>query len=280
MKLMFKVLIVFLSVMAIALFVLRKPYEVKPAAPAALKKIATLPYQVRESSGIEVLPNNEYITHNDAGNKPYLYKLNQKGKLTGTIKLQLPNVDWEDLARDDKGNIYIGDTGNNNNKRRELAIYKVNINHPSKLEAIRFTFEDQTQFPPDKKDMNFDCEAIFWHGGNIYLVSKDRGRKRTAKVYRLKDNPGTQQAKLIGSHEVNAEISGAAISPNADKVALVSEAKLHLFRHVKNPEKYYEADYKEINLPGAGQTEAVAFITDTELVLTSEGGNLYRYSIE
>ena len=43
--------------------------------------------------------------------------------MTETIKLKLKNVDWEDLTQDDKGYIYIADTGNNNNKRRELDIY-------------------------------------------------------------------------------------------------------------------------------------------------------------
>ncbi|WP_255474181.1 hypothetical protein [Pontibacter qinzhouensis] len=277
---MIKIFFAFVTILAISFYFLREPLLRSTAAPAALEKVAALPDEVSESSGIEVLPNGSgYLTHNDAGNKPYLYQLDKSGKLTKTIKLGLPNVDWEDLARDDKGNIYIADTGNNKNKRKELAIYKVNPKDYTKAEAIRFSYEDQKDFPPAKQDMNFDCEAIFWHGGNLYLISKDRGQKQTAKIYRVTAKAGKQQAKLIGSHKIPAAITGAAISPSGKEVVLISKEKLHIFQQVKNPEKFYDGKYKEVSLRGAGQTEAVAFETDKMLVITSEGGNLYKYTL-
>ncbi|MFT2010608.1 hypothetical protein ACMA1I_18170 [Pontibacter sp. 13R65] len=277
---MIKIFFAFATILAISFYFLRDPLLDKNSSPASFEKVAALPSEISESSGIEVLPDGSgYITHNDSGNKPYLYQIDKKGKLVKTIKLKLPNVDWEDLALDSKGNIYIADTGNNNNKRKELAIYKVNAKDFNNLEAIRFSYEDQKDFPPAKKDMNFDCEAIFWHGGNLYLITKDRGQKATANVYRLSDKKGQQEAKLIGSHKIPAAITGAAISPNGKEVVLVSKEKLHIFRQVTNPEKFYEGKYQEVDLQGAGQTEAVAFETANNLVITSEGGNLYKYSL-
>ncbi|GAB3829318.1 hypothetical protein GCM10028895_44030 [Pontibacter rugosus] len=163
-------------------------FQDKPATEATttgsrLEKITALPNEVEESSGVALLANGTILTHNDAGNKPYLYLLDAKGKLQETIKLKVPNVDWEDLAQDDDGNIYIADSGNNNNQRKELAIYKVDLAAPDQVQAIRYTYEDQTEYPPQKKDRNFDSEAIFWNNGNLYLVSKDRGQGATAKVY-------------------------------------------------------------------------------------------------
>ncbi len=283
---MIKIFILLASVAALIAYFLFEPStpatsaEGKVIATRGFQRISALPSQVKESSGIEALPQQgQYVTHNDAGNKPYLYKIDEKGKLLETIKLQLPNVDWEDLARDNEGNIYIADTGNNDNNRRELAVYKVDIDNPSDLEAIRFTYEDQKEFPPSKKERNFDCEAIFWHGGNIYLVSKDRGQKETAKVYSVSATEGTHKAKLLGSVKIKAEVTGAAISPNADRVALISEGKLYLFDNLSTPAQFYDEKYKTIPLQDAGQTEAVTFADENTLVITSEGGNLYKYSL-
>ncbi|WP_242927612.1 hypothetical protein [Pontibacter vulgaris] len=283
---MIKVFIILASVTALVAYFLNKPFASETKADKhtsnknGLQMLTALPSQVKESSGIAVLSEQgQYITQNDAGNKPYLYKINEKGNLLETIKLDLPNVDWEDLSRDDEGNIYIADTGNNDNNRRELAIYKVNPENPSELEAIRFTYEDQKEYPPAKKDMNFDCEAIFWHNGTIYLVSKDRGRKQTAKVYSLSDKQGQQKAKLLGSVELKGEVTGAALSPEADKIALLTEGKLHLFSDVSDPATFYKDQFQTIPLKDAGQTEGIAFEDANTLVITSEGGNLYKYSL-
>lgn len=245
-----------------------------------LEKLANLPSAISESSGVEYLAEKKaYITHNDAGNKPHLYLINEKGQLLETIKLQLPNVDWEDLARDDAGNIYIADTGNNNNKRRELAIYKLKLSQPDKIEAIRFSYEDQKDFPPSKKDMNFDVEAVFWQGGKLYLVSKDRGLKETAKVYELPDKGGQYKAKLVGSHKLGVPVTGAASSPSGHQVALTSEGVLHIYRNVKSPASFFKGDYQKVSIKQAGQTEAVAFEDENTLVITSENGGFYRYSL-
>ncbi|MEJ8804255.1 hypothetical protein [Pontibacter sp. H249] len=283
---MIKVLTVFVVAIAAMLYFLRPHFFATDAVPASensrtssLQRIASLPSEISESSGVVVLKPNSYLTHNDAGNKPHLYRLNNKAQVEQTYKLNLPNVDWEDLAKDKEGNIYIADTGNNDNKRKELAVYKVNLNNPEQVQAIRYTYEDQKKYPPAKKERNFDCEAIFWHGGNIYLVSKDRGQGATAKVYRLPDKPGNYKAKLIGSHKLKAEVTGAAISPNTQTVLLISEGQLHLFTDYTSVDAFYEGKYQNISLKEAGQTEAVAFEDDQTLIITSEGGNLYRYTL-
>lgn len=285
MKLMIKVFIVFASVMAIAFYFLRD----QPTASSSqtnnipsdkFETLALLPNTIEESSGIELMPDNgHFITHNDAGNQPHLYEISEKGKLVKTHKLNLPNVDWEDLSRDDEGNLYIGDTGNNDDKRRELAIYKVNFNDMQKPEAIRFTYEDQKEDESKKDDNSFDCEAFFWSNSNLYLITKDRAGSNEAKVYQLPDEPGTHVAKKIGSIKIKDPITGAAISPDQQLVALLSEGKLHLFRNVSSPEKFFNSDPDKIDLHEAGQTEAVTFKDGKTLILTNEGGSLFRYTL-
>ncbi|MBB6611084.1 SdiA-regulated domain-containing protein [Pontibacter sp. Tf4] len=284
MKLMTKVFILFAAVLAVAFYFLRDQFSDAPAAAPAssgnLERLASLPGEVKESSGIETLPEKGHlITHNDAGNKPYLYEINEQGKLLKTYKLKLPNVDWEDLTRDDKGNLYISDTGNNDNKRRELAVYKVNYNAMNSPQAIRFTYEDQPHKTSKKDKIGFDSEAIFWYNNTLYLVTKDRSNTGEARIYTLPDTPGTHKAQKAGTLKLKEPVTGAAISPDASIVALLSEEKIHLYRDVPSPEKFYEQKAEEIKLDGAGQTEGITFEDAKTLLITSEGGNLYRYKL-
>ncbi|WP_299703870.1 hypothetical protein [uncultured Pontibacter sp.] len=280
---MLKILAFFIPVMVALFYFLGRPADSATSnttTSSNVEKLANLPSPISESSGVEFLADKKvYVTHNDAGNKPHLYLIDEKGKLKQTIKLKLPNVDWEDLTRDDKGNLYISDTGNNNNKRRELAIYKLNLNSPEQIEAIRFSYEDQKKFPPKKDDMNYDVEALFWHEGKLYLVSKDRGRKELAKVYELPDKGGQYKAKLVGKHKLGVPVTGAAISPSGETVALTSEGVLHVFENVDDPASFYEGDYQKVSMKEAGQTEAVAFEDEQTMVITSESGGLFRYSL-
>jgi hypothetical protein len=283
MKLMLKILAFFIPVMVALFYFLGRPADsatTYTSSSSKVEKLASLPSIINESSGVEFLADKKaYVTHNDAGNKPHLYLINEKGELLQTIKLKIPNVDWEDLTRDNKGNLYISDTGNNNNKRSELAIYKLKLDKPEQIEAIRFTYEDQKKFPPAKADMNYDVEALFWHGGKLYLVSKDRGRKELAKVYELPDKGGQYKAKLVGKHKLGVPVTGAASSPSGKTVALTSEGALHIFQNVENPASFYEGDYKKVTMKEAGQTEAVAFEDEHTMIITSESGGLFRYSL-
>ena len=86
-----------------------------------------LPSQLNEISGIEIINDTIFVAINDSGNEPILFLLNKEAKILKTVKINgAENNDWEDLAADEE-HIYIGDFGNNLNKRKELIIYKVKI---------------------------------------------------------------------------------------------------------------------------------------------------------
>ncbi|HCA83794.1 MAG TPA: hypothetical protein DEP18_08395, partial [Flavobacteriales bacterium] len=56
-----------------------------------------------------------------------LIEMNRKGGFVRTLTVeQSKNVDWEELCSDSKGNYFLGDFGNNINKRQNLCVYKLN----------------------------------------------------------------------------------------------------------------------------------------------------------
>lgn len=270
-----------------------------PAKATGLKKLCRLPEKVAETSGIEITGPNQIWSLNDSGGEPELYLCDTLGNLLRTVRVEnAKNHDWEDLTRDKTGNFYIGDTGNNNNDRKNLCIYKITnpqnaTNDTVEAQKIEFTWEDQSEFPPSPENMNFDCEAIIWFQHQIYLFSKNRSFPVRTTVYRIPDQPGTYVARKLGSFETGAGstdegelfsywITSAAISPDGNKLALLSQDRVWLFFNF-NGDNFFDGQHRLYELESATQKEAVCFCGNKQLYLSDEhwplfdaGRNLYR----
>ena len=85
-----------------------------------------LPETLKEISGGVFVNDTTLIAHNDSGNEPFLYVVNLDGSIRHKALLTgSGNIDFEDITTDNKGNIYLGDFGNNANTRRDLTIWKI-----------------------------------------------------------------------------------------------------------------------------------------------------------
>ena len=159
--------------------------------------------ELNEISGLALFQDTLLITLNDSGNKPVLYFINFKGKVLHTCSLSnAKNKDWEDLAIDPNGFVYIADCGNNDNKRRDLVILKVDaqlaFNSDSvTAEKLNFSYEDQVAFPPNEAEKNFDCESIFWDNDSIFLLTKSYAKPWTgvSTIYGIAST-GQQQVAM------------------------------------------------------------------------------------
>lgn len=237
---------------------------------------------VRESSGIALgTLAGTFWTHGDHGSRPELYQVNWQGERLQTVPVPgATAVDWEGLAHDDKGRLYIGDLGNNANDRRDLTIYRFDPATPEATAArIQVRYADQQEFPPaDKRARNFDCEALLWRGGKLYLFTRDRGQHTSCRLYELPDAPGEAVAKYVGTYELEGEISGADLSPDGRQLALVGHGKLFLVA-LPSTSQLLGGTVRTIPLPGAGQTEGVAYADARTLIITAEQGTVYRYGL-
>ena len=255
----------------------------KDAAAAALipglRSVGSLKGVVPESSGLCPAPQaGSYYSFGDDGNSPTLYQIDGTGKLLSTLEVPATNIDWESLSRDDQGNYYIGDCGNNESLRRDLTLYRLRPDQPAQIGKITFHYTDQTEFPPKKKQRNFDCEASLWHDGQVYLFTKDRGQQRTSKVYRVPAQPGDYTAKLVAALAIPGEVTDAALRPDGHRLVLLGRGELFILDGT-SWEAILKARPRHISLTGAGQTEGCAFKDASTLLISTEQGGLYEYKL-
>lgn len=235
-----------------------------------ISKIGKLPSNISESSGLaHVLGRETFWTHNDGGNVPELYEINNLGQTVSTLALpNLKNEDWEDIATDEFGNIYIADIGNNNNARQNLAIYKVNPQNPENIQKIALSYADQSAFPPPLMNQNFDCEAVVYQNQKLYLFSKNRSpNNRHVKLYELPAKAGTYSVSPIDSIYIKTMVTAADISPDQKTLALLTYGKVFLFdisegMSLKKPIVCIKM--------ARGQTEAILFINNQDFIITNE----------
>lgn len=261
-----------------------------------IKIIADLPKALDEASGAETTVNSDYIWMlNDGGNSPKLYGVSAKGKLKKELKIDAKNNDWEDLTSDEEGNLYIGDFGNNDSKRKNLAILKVKnkaLNDKGKIDIdrISFSYPNQDKFPPKNKNLYFDCEAFFYFNNNLYLFTKSRVSKDFGKttLYKVPAKKGKHVAERLGTFNtcdtMDCWITAADISDDGKTVVLLSPKSVWAFTDFEG-DHFLSGTSTEIPLSGRySQKESICFKDNNTLYITDEkahgsDGNLYQLSL-
>lgn len=229
-------------------------------AQLTMTKIAELPEKMGETSGLILYDSKYLITHNDGGNKAELFVLNLEGQHIKTIEIEdTKNVDWEDLAQDDKGHIYIGDFGNNLNKRESCQIYILpkNLEDKEKVDPkkITFTYEDQEDYPPKEENLNYDCEAFFWKDDSLYLFTKCRTKPFTGNtnIYVLPAEEGKYTARKIGTINLCGlgwqfcSVTAVDYFPKSNTIALLTYSRLYLISGFEKNE-FWKGKIKSYNL--------------------------------
>ena len=151
-----------------------------------LKIKTKLPQLLEEVSGIQYSKNEDaFWMINDSGNAPSLYLVSEEGNILRELKINSKNTDWEDITQDKEGNVYIGNFGNNANKRKDLVILKVHAsdlksNSKINVENIEFYYPEQKQFPA--KEKYFDTEGFFEWNDFLYIFTKSRVKNKIGKT--------------------------------------------------------------------------------------------------
>ena len=244
-----------------------------------LREVGSLKHVVPESSGLAPAPTaGHYYSFGDDGNSATLYEVSGTGELVRTVDVPATNTDWESLSRDASGTYYIGDCGNNENARRDLKIYTFRPDAPKQVGAIVFHYPDQTEFPPKKKQRNFDCEASLWHDGQVWLFTKDRAQSQASKVYTVPEKPGLYTASLVTTLAIPGQVTDAALRADGHRLVLLGRGELFILDG-NSWADILKATPRVVSLEGAGQTEGATFKDDATLLISTEKGDLYEYTL-
>ncbi len=259
--------------------------EVPEMDTLSLSASATFQYkEIDESSAIVKSRQFEGVfwTLNDSGDRARIFPFTLDGKMVtpewypeydGLDIKDAVNIDWEDIAADDKGNLIIGACGNNGNTRKDLAFYIVQEPVPNDVIATRYTkkipfrYPDQEKFPPKKR--NFDCEAVFYADGHIYVLSKNRSDTNTT-LYRL-DSESQQEVNVLtklATFDVKVGLVTAAdCTPDGKKLAVLTYGNIWIFSS-DTPGEWFNGSIRYMPIK-AKQCEGICWDGD-KLVMTNE----------
>lgn len=192
--------------------------------------VGNLPSALDETSGLAVSRKNRGViwAHNDSGDSPRVFALDEKGGLLGEIAFGgATAVDWEDIAVGPcpAGScVWVGDFGDNGKSRTDYALYR--IDEPA-LDGKPFgkrTIAAQ-KFPFAYPDGSWNSETLLLHPttGEIFLVTKVG--MSASGVYRFpsKLEPGTPVTlERVGTAASTAMslVTGGDVSPCGDRVLL------------------------------------------------------------
>lgn len=252
---------------------LRSDYKVK------IERIGKLDEKIHESSGLAYATDSTFWTNPDTGSEGVLYRFNLNGELLEEVRLEIPIKDWEDLAQDSAGNLFIGDFGNNRNNRRDLTIYKLERETRQVTDTIRFGFADQTDFLPSYWQRHFDAEAFLHRSDSLFLFTKSRSFKGLTKIYGMTDDGKTVLVEPQGSMQVKSPITAAASAPDQKEFALLGYGRLYLFQP-KNGLVSLRSKRYCLTVGRTGQAEAVLYLSPTQLLITNESGKLFLVTLE
>lgn len=252
-------------------------------APGPVCRVAQPPTpladELAETSGVAASRTRPELlwTHNDSGSDPRLFAISPRGETIGSVAVEnARNRDWEDIAAGPCPSgrcLYIGDIGDNEARRDEIAIYRVPEPRPgeSAVRAERF----RARYPGGARD----AESLFvLPSGEIYLATK--GRTSGVSIYRyplpLRPDETVELEEVAvldpDRRQLPSQLTGAAASPDGRWIALRDYVSLRLHRSDAllsgDTTPAWTFDLRSLDEP---QGEAVEILDNGRVVLTTEG---------
>ena len=198
---------------------LARAWWLEPASPgettaAKAVEIARITdRRISEASGIVASRTfaGVYWTHND-GDDNHLFAIARDGSVVGTAKLDANVHDWEDIAIDEFGGLYVADTGNNSGARKHLEVHRLREPDPEhlsgkKIRTLRLSDTWHVRFPAEP----FNCESLFVWKDSCYLIAKSPpGMKADVYRFDLKQNDPTLEK--VATLPIDQPVTAADLS--------------------------------------------------------------------
>jgi hypothetical protein len=256
---------------------------------------------IQESSGLAAskCQSNVFWTHNDSGDGPYIFAIDQSGKELGTFKVTgAENNDWEDIDtyKDAAGTcyVYIGEIGNNEGKRDRTAVYRVKEPQVTPDGAATGRKDAVPTDPAESVTVNYpetrpNAETLLVRPqtGEIYILTKRTDAP--SSVYKVAPNfGGVATAEKVGEIKVpsvpNGQLTGGDVAPDGRRVVVcdyVAGYELRLPDGDDNFDHIWLQTPVKFNVGERKGGEAIAYSADgTKVYSTSEGKNPPIYEMD
>ncbi len=249
---------------------------------------------IKENSGM--VPSRSHSGRfwviNDSFNPNDLYLIEPTGHCVGVFTVEgACNLDWEALAIDRHGYLYIGDVGNNFGWLQARTIYQVREPEPDDLpqaagtQPARGRVGVQTTYTYTFPATPFDVEGMFLRQGRLYVVSKaPRGRTAVYEV-NLQDPDRAHPLKHVADLPGLSRVTGADLSPDGRRLALCSYEYVAIYDLEPQEPLTNLADRQPTIIVTAPplttptSIEACCWMDERTLLLGAEGGPLYRLDV-
>jgi hypothetical protein len=238
--------------------------------------------RLSESSGVAASRRHPGVlwTLNDSGHAPWIFATDTLGRDLGAFRVTgADDGDWEAIALGPCGRrecLYIADTGDNDENRRQVRIYRVpEPAVPASSPTTPPADVLELRYPDGPRDVE---AALVGSDGTIFLFSK--GRHGGAWAYRIPARAWTQRGTVvaealgklpIATGGLGNLVTDATLSPTGDRVAIRTYLAVFLFTLTRRNTLLplgIACDATGLQLQGEG----ISWLDDNEMVLTSEGG--------
>jgi hypothetical protein len=248
---------------------------VEPVPVVSIGRLGHEP--IREASGLvqsRQFPGVFWV-HNDSGNPPALYAVRRDGSLIREYQVNVPNVDWEDIAVDDMGRLYIAEIGNNEGRLPLRAIYRLDEPDPSAAAQMALGINLATYYRMGRGE-RFDAEALVIDGSRALIVAKTFDR-HPADVYAVPLDPPAPllrpatPLKITTLEGFEEPVTGADLSPDG-RLVVCSLKTVGVYKRT-GADRFQRLVIVSFEVDD--QIEAVAW-DGNDIILAGEARGIYR----
>ena len=203
------------------------------SAPGVVELGRIVHPRIAESSGVVASRKSPLVlwTHNDGGGRrQVLYAMTHTGQVLGEFRVTGALLeDWEDIAIDDKGHLFLGDIGDNDAERPSIAVHQVD--EPDLTKSQNGLAHVTRSFSLKYPRRPFDCEALVVWRESGYLISKVFDDER-ADLFRfsLTNSAAAQTLQFIGELRIGSPVTGADLSADGKLLGIVAKNGAYVYR--------------------------------------------------
>ena len=177
-----------------------------------------------------------FWVHNDSGNPPALFAIRKDGTIVREFRLGVPNIDWEDIAADDHGHLYVGDIGNNGDLLAIRAVYRIDEPDPGKPSSQPLRPSVSTFYGFSRAN-RFDAEGLVFEASiNSAILVAKRFDGREAELFAIPLNPSAPLLRPASPRRIGTlpefvePATGASLSDDSQLLAVCSSAVTRVYK--------------------------------------------------